>query len=99
MTIRKKLNVAGIVWGLIGVFIIFIWGPPQPMLEPHAYLLVDAPEYSKEIAQTLALRHRYTVLSRVGLACIAFGFMLQLVAEISDRPPSEPNDQGQQRRP
>jgi hypothetical protein len=29
----KILNTIGLVFGLVGVVIIFIWGPPQPQLE------------------------------------------------------------------
>ena len=33
MNNSKSLNTIGLALGLIGVIIIFIWGPPQPILE------------------------------------------------------------------
>ena len=34
----RLLNTVGLVLGMLGVLIIFIWGPPQPDFEEHVGL-------------------------------------------------------------
>ena len=71
----QLLNTVGLLLGIAGVVILFIWGPPQPDLDPHTKLtLVHEDEATKR------LRRRYEVMSRVGLGLIGVGFLAQLAA-------------------
>ena len=37
--IARLVNATGLVLGMIGVLMIFIWGPPQPSFEGDSILL------------------------------------------------------------
>jgi hypothetical protein len=71
----RWLNTVGLVLGMLGVVIVFIWGPPQPDLDPHGKLLLN-----QEDEATQQLEGRYEIMSRVGLGLIGAGFAVQLVA-------------------
>ena len=73
-SISKKLNVIGLLLGIIGVIIIFSYGPPQPNFDPHRYLSDDY--LNQEILDEKA---EYDCLSKVGLGFIALGFGCQLI--------------------
>jgi hypothetical protein len=86
MNSGKLLNTIGISLGLVGVIIIFIWGPPQPQLEEGVGIGVSdntpidksgktAKQFNEEIKKR---RRRHDVLSRVGLGLIFIGFIFQL---------------------
>jgi hypothetical protein len=61
LLIEKWLNAAGLVLNMIGVVIIFIWGPPQPSFEGEAY----GPAESKETeVRREAQRKRYRCMSK-----------------------------------
>jgi hypothetical protein len=81
----KWLNAIGLVFGIIGVVLIFIWGPPQPSFERGAALgLEDNTKLSngKTVAQNnadiAAREERYKIMSRIGLVLIGLSFALQL---------------------
>jgi hypothetical protein len=81
------LNRAGLILGMIGVVLIFVWGPPQPALEEGVGLgLEDATplpngrtvaEHDQAIRR---LRKRHTILSRAGLVFLGLGFLAQFLA-------------------
>ncbi len=58
---------------MVGVVMIFIWGPPQPSFGGDAILLESTNE--KKLA---AEKAKYEYLSRVGLSLIGVSFALQL---------------------
>ena len=87
MITAQTLNTLGLVLGLVGVALIFVWGPPQPQLEEGVGLgLEDGTPLGNglTVAQHNAIvrrrRFRHAVLSRVGLALIFLGFLSQLFA-------------------
>lgn len=71
----KSLNIIGLILGMVGVAIIFVWGPPQPNLDPESKLRLG--EISQEITE---LRKFHSLMSSVGLGFIFFGFSFQLFA-------------------
>ena len=84
----KVLNTVGLILGLIGVVIIFIWGPPQPQLEEGVGLGLEdntpmgqsgktVGKFNKEIRNR---RKRFNIMSRIGMGFIFFGFLIQLWA-------------------
>ena len=81
-------NTVGLLLGVVGVVLIFVWGPPQPNLETGISLgLEDATpidDTGKTVAdhnrEVEARRRRHIILSRVGLALIGIGFLFQLLA-------------------
>ena len=87
MTSQQILNTAGLVLGMVGVLIIFRFGPPQPNFETGVPLSVEdgtplpsgetAGQYAKRV---VAERARYSRFSKAGLVLVFFGFALQLVA-------------------
>jgi hypothetical protein len=72
----RWLNTIGLALGIVGVEIIFHWGPPQPDLDPQGKLLLAA-SVDKTVEQ---LRNQYEIMSRVGLGLVGLGFVAQLVA-------------------
>ena len=69
------LNTVGLLLGIAGVAILFKWGPPQPDLDPQIKIVIG-----REDEATKRLKHRYEIMSRVGLSLIGFGFAAQLLA-------------------
>jgi hypothetical protein len=72
---------------MIGVLIIFRYGPPQPKLEEGVGLLVEdgtplsdgrtAGEHDRDVAR---LRATYSRMSKIGLLLVFLGFAFQLWA-------------------
>jgi hypothetical protein len=75
--VSKWLNAIGLVCGMVGVVVLFKWGPPQPSFEGDAILL----ETTNETALA-AEKARYKRMSRIGLALIGLGFLLQFVGVV-----------------
>ena len=81
------LNTIGLVLGIVGVLIIFRWGPPQPdfdetigvALDP-GIVFADGTKASDMEEATRRLKRRHKVMSRVGLGLIGLGFVAQLAA-------------------
>jgi hypothetical protein len=66
---------------LVGVIIIFFYGPPQPSFFPYDIITDD--NIHREI---LDMRNKYNIFSKMGLGFIFIGFLMQLFAAIlSDR--------------
>ena len=82
----KLLNTIGLLLGLVGVILIFIWGPPQPQLEEGIGIGLEdntpIDENGKTVKQfngeTKNRRRRHNLLSRVGLGLIFIRFIFQL---------------------
>ncbi len=74
------LNTAGLLLGIIGVFMVFIWGPPQPEHSTGKSLGIEGPmvdDYDRKVIKRKAF---YTRMSRLGLFMIMTGFALQIWA-------------------
>jgi hypothetical protein len=81
------LNRIGLSLGMVGVVMLFIWGPPQPSLEGGVGLGLEegtrlpdgrtVTQYNRDVASR---RRTHTVLSRIGLALVGVGFLCQLWA-------------------
>ena len=83
----QVLNSAGLALGMIGVLIIFSFGPPLPDLEHGVGLvldeetrLADGRTVSEHNVDRLRLRTRYSRISQCGLLLVFAGFALQLWA-------------------
>ena len=73
------LNTVGFSLGIVGVVLIFIWGPPQPSLQEGRSLGIQGPEVDRHNARVRSLRSRHNSRSRIGLGLILVGFGLQLI--------------------
>jgi hypothetical protein len=69
------LNRIGLGLGMAGVVILFIWGPPQPDLDPHIKRVTQG-----VIEATKQLKRRHEIMSSIGLGLIGLGFVLQFIA-------------------
>jgi len=74
------LNRLGLALGIIGVVLIFVWGPPQPSLEEATFLTTEGPLDLVEAAAIRRRRRRHEVLSRIGLGFVGAGFAAQFCA-------------------
>jgi hypothetical protein len=76
--IAFALNAIGLVLGMAGVVVLFIWGPPQPLFtEDDTDILVSKasnPDANK------AEKRRYMYRSRIGLGLVGCSFLFQFVA-------------------
>jgi len=79
-SMKDFLNRAGLLFGIVGVALIFVWGPPQPNLEEGIGIGAEGPLVDEHDAKIRHLRTRHSVLSRIGLALIALGFGAQFSA-------------------
>jgi hypothetical protein len=90
----RLLNLAGLLLGMVGVLVIFKWGPPQPDfsegialgLEP-ATVFVDGTKVSDLIEAARRLKRRHSIMSGFGLGLIGFGFLAQFIATILEPTP------------
>lgn len=87
MTLAQCLTVVGLILGMIGVAVIFVFGPPQPNFETGVPLELedDTPLPDGETAgqhglEVEKLKRRYLWWSRFGLGCVFLGFAFQLCA-------------------
>ena len=69
----KWVTTIGLVLGMVGVVMIFIWGPPQPSFSGDSLLLESTDEKKLD-----AEKAKYEYLSRIGLFLIGVSFALQL---------------------
>lgn len=82
------ITTIGLIFGIIGVLMVFVWGPPQPTLTQGASLGLENGTPIDATGRTVADRNRkvakrrrtYTRMSRLGLILIMIGFALQLLA-------------------
>jgi hypothetical protein len=91
----RHLNALGLVLGMVGVVLIFIWGPPQPSFEQSVAIGLEAPTVladGKTVAQydevVAANKQLYKRMSQIGLALIFVGFGCQLFATMRRAPSS-----------
>jgi hypothetical protein len=97
--LRQWLNILGLVLGIVGVVLIFCWGPPQPSfdigigigLEPANVLPngQTVAEHDQDVLKQMAF---YTFMSRLGLAFIGLGFLVQLVGSWPEQPVHKTGD-------
>lgn len=87
MTCPQSLNTAGLILGMIGVAIIFKYGPPQPNLEAgvgigleDATPMPDGRTVAEHNAETERLKLKHSLMSKFGLAFVFIGFAFQLWA-------------------
>jgi hypothetical protein len=80
-------NIAGLLLGMAGVVMIFIWGPPQPSFQigvaiglEEATPLPNGKTVGQQNRETESKRRFHVWTSRVGLGLIFLGFAFQLVA-------------------
>jgi len=84
----RIISTIGLVFGIFGVLMVFVWGPPQPTLTQGISLGLEngtpiddtgttVADYDRKVAKR---RKTYTRMSRIGLILIMVGFALQLWA-------------------
>jgi len=78
----------GLSLDIVGVILIFIWGPPMPDMQGSVGLAVesgtplgDGTTVADEEKKQLQRRKIHNIISRVGLGIIGVGFLLQLVSQ------------------
>lgn len=89
MLIPRFLNIVGLVLGMIGVALIFRWGPPQPTFEEGVAIgledgtpLQDGRTVAEHDADVRTLRARHDKMSKTGLSLVFLGFAFQLWATV-----------------
>jgi hypothetical protein len=92
----RLLNLAGLVLGMVGVLVIFKWGPPMPDLDDDPSTVLSFPvtpttafedgTTGQDVIDAAArrghLKRVHSIMSRVGLGLIGLGFALQFLATI-----------------
>ena len=84
----RILSTIGLIFGIIGVLMVFVWWPTQPTLTPGVSLGLENGTPIDDSGKTVAYYNRevekrrktYTCKSRIGLILIMIGFGLQLWA-------------------
>ena len=87
MTCPQLLSTVGLALGMVGVAVLFVYGPPQPNLEEgfgigleNGTLLDDGRTVGDHKTDLKLRRKRYSRLSKLGFGLIFLGFALQLGA-------------------
>jgi len=87
MTCTQLLNSVGLVFGMVGVVILFKYGPPQPNLETGVgfgledkNVLANGRTVQEHNQDIKATKKHYSEMSKLGLALIFIGFACQLWA-------------------
>lgn len=81
----KWLNTIGLMLGIVGVGILFRWGPPQPSFERGASIglerntrLSSGKTVAQNDADIAALENHHRLMSRIGLGLVGLSFVFQL---------------------
>jgi hypothetical protein len=85
---QATLNITGLVLNMVGVVIIFFFGPPQPTLEEGVGLGLEDGTQIDPSGKTVGQHNRevkrkrmlFSILSKAGLGLIFVGFGFQLYA-------------------
>jgi hypothetical protein len=89
MMSNRWLNILGPCCGMVGVVVLFLWGPPQPTLETGVSIgIEDGTVIDQKTGKTVAdhnrdierKRVRYDILSKTGLGLVGVGFLCQFLA-------------------
>jgi hypothetical protein len=83
--LTRILNLAGLILGMVGVVVIFKWGPPMPDLDDDPHTVIGWPpteETKAEAKRRGRLKRRHQRMSRFGLVLIGCGFLAQFIATI-----------------
>ena len=82
------LNSIGLLLNIVGVIMLFVWGPPLPNMEGGVGLglergtqLGDGWTVADEEKKQLKTRKLHSIMSKVALAIVALGFLFQLVSQ------------------
>jgi hypothetical protein len=73
--VSRSLSTAALILGMLGVGMIFIWGPPQPDFDPYERIITEKGADPKVIAD----RDLHILRSRQGLTLVGIGMLLELV--------------------
>ena len=74
------LNTIRLLFGLVGVAIIFRWRPPLPSFERGISLGIVGPQVAEHDAKQSAKEVRYRRRSQLGFTLILLGFAIQILA-------------------
>jgi hypothetical protein len=78
--ITAALNSVGLVLGILGLAVIYEWGPPQPSYEAGRFVRLEQSTITEEELRLLKQKAAAWRMSAIGLGLIGFGFVLQLLA-------------------
>jgi hypothetical protein len=86
----KCLSLLGQAISIIGVVMIFFWGPPQPTFEEGVSIGLSEGTFLESEGKTVgqldqekaAKKTSYEIMSRVGLGAVLLGFVLQFIATL-----------------
>jgi hypothetical protein len=82
--VSKWLNTVGLIVGIFGVVLLFVWAPPQPSFQHGASVSLEdnTTPNGKTVAQNNAKieprEAHYGRMSQIGLLLIGLGFGFQL---------------------
>jgi hypothetical protein len=77
---NQILNTVGLALNMVGVVLLFFYGPSQPNLEEGISLGVEGVIVEEHNAKVRRLRSRHELFSRIALVLIFIGFLLMLIA-------------------
>ena len=88
----KWLSMLGLILGMAGVLVLFVWAFPQPSFDRGAgiglednTMLSTGKTVAQNNADIVALEQKYRCRSQVGLALVGIGFLLQFLGVCLDK--------------
>jgi hypothetical protein len=87
LTAQQCLNAIGLISGMVGVIVLFFWGPPQPSFEETVGVALDSGTVLTNGTKVSELenankrrKRRHRIMSSIGLGLVGLGFLFQFVA-------------------
>ncbi len=83
MTYAHSINCIGLVFDIVGVVILFYYGPPALDITKDGHKILPFNSNNpEEIAANRAVASRHSLLSKMGLGLLGLGFVLQFVSNL-----------------
>ena len=83
MNLSSFLNVVGLIFDIMGVLILFYFGPPVIRLTSEGHEILPYNPMDDSVTRKNRAKYRkHSRMSKLGMVCILVGFLFQLSATI-----------------
>jgi uncharacterized membrane protein len=83
MSLASDLNIVGLIFDILGVIILFRFGPPVIRLTPERHQIVPYNAMDDSVTRKNQAKYRkHARMSKLGMVCLLLGFAFQLSATI-----------------
>lgn len=76
----SALDTVGLLLGILGLVVIYEWGPPQPNYEAGRFIQLERNTITQADLELIKQKVTAWHMSAIGLGLIGLGFLFQLLA-------------------